>query len=362
MTPFSSLFRRHESGPRSGTSEETPSETAAPAAAPGGDPDTGRLLSLLLTRLESYLPASGAGVPSNRVSMVSLRERTVGIGNWRGTERRAGFAEIALKGRRLEAVIRFRLWGNSAEAVEDAVDQLHRDLLAATTELWREGFLHIEAKETSEAEHVAAIPGWRKHCDYRILYEYRYQDTDGAESLIARIPIHGQVDTGGRETTEVTDELVRWDDRAAPPLILTASAGRPARVLGLAALATLPAGWDGAPVTLARLRRDAAGPPTDYPDLATFLAAVTRESDPERHARVTFPSVTGFLARFADAGDPVELGDWDEDGTADSYRPARLTFESPIVLPSHDDLLQLSYSDPQLDSKAVLYLRAAATP
>ena len=89
---------------------------------------------------------------------------------------------------------------------------------------------------------------------------------------------------------------------------------------------------------------------------------MTREEHPDSNARVLFPSVEQFLAAFRDAGDAVALGDWDEDGTADSYRPARLPFDTPVLLPSSNDVLQLDYGDPRLDSKAVIYLRAALRP
>jgi len=366
VAPFPFIFRRREPTPEnpSAAEETMPAHAESSMPAPRNAPALDGILSHLLGRLEGYLPPPSPDLPANRVTAVAITRRTVGIGNWRGTEKRAGFAEIALKGGRLEVVFRFQLWGDSPEAVEDSLVQLQQGLLADGQTLRQEGFLIIEGKETSLAEYVEPPSGWRKTADYRMLYEYHYQEMDGAESLIARIPIHTdleRVDSDQRETGRVTDELVRWDDLAATPLNIS-PVGRPVTSFGLASLAFLPAGWEGAPVSLARLRRDAGEAPTEYPDLEAFLAAVTRDTDPDRHARVLFPSIDAFLANFEPLGDPVMLGDWDEDGMPDPHRAARLTFESPIVLPSHDDLLQLSYSEPQLDGKAVLYLRAALSP
>ncbi len=365
VTPLFSIFHRRQPPPEVSTESESAERSAVALSAVRSGSDLEQPLAVMLARLKEHLPPAQPALPANRVSVVSLTERTVGIGNWRGTERPAGFAEVALKGLRLDSVVRFQLWGSSLEMAEDAIDQLHQELLAATADLQRQGFLRLEAVATSTAEYVTPLSAWEQHADYRILYEYHYRDTDGAESLIARIPVHSDLEQRGsaeRETTRVTDHLVRWDEVAAPPLVVTAATRRPVRVFGLAALTSLPAGWDGSPVTLGRLRGDASAPPSDYPTLEEFLAAVTRENEPDRHARFVFPSLAAFLAAFTEAGDEVALGDWNEDGIADDYRPARLTFTRPVTLASSDDFLQLQYADPRIESKAVLYLRIALTP
>ena len=58
------------------------------------------------------------------------------------------------------------------------------------------------------------------------------------------------------------------------------------------------------------------------------------------------------------AGDPVTLGDWDEDGVPDSYEPRVLGFEPAIQLPDKADRLELTYQGDGFDQVAVVYLRA----
>src|ERR1041385_3132547 len=57
-------------------------------------------------------PPASTPLPPNSVTIVSLRERPVGLGDRRGNETRASFAAVALLGGRLEAVVRFQLWGD----------------------------------------------------------------------------------------------------------------------------------------------------------------------------------------------------------------------------------------------------------
>ena len=86
-----------------------------------------------------------------------------------------------------------------------------------------EEFTHAE--ETSPAE-LADTGTWRRTADYSLLFEHRFADTDGAQSLIARIPIHTDPEQSfspDRETTVVTDEMVRWDNESAPSLVIRGS-------------------------------------------------------------------------------------------------------------------------------------------
>lgn len=316
-------------------------------------------LTDMLSELESYLD----GLPDPSVAVTSVTERALAVGNRRGMEHRGSFAVAELKGGRLDAGVRFQFLASQPDAVDDAVQDLHKRLLAARDDLWVAGFLRVTGEGTSLAEHVPSLNVWRKSADYSVLYEYHYWDTDDAESIIARIPIHSDLeerDSLPRETTIVTDEMVRWDDEGAPVLELAASVGSGLHATGLAILAYLPAGWTGNPVTLARLDRSSTGTPTVYPDWTTFHAAVTDPEHPDRHAQVIFASVTDFCAVFEPAGDPLELGDWDEDGVRDAYHPGTLVFDPPVQLESGDDAVRLSYQDAALDAKAVIYLRAQA--
>ncbi len=361
-----------EEPPTEPTSAEAPSPAArraptARALTANSAPSLDQVLADMLAVLNNYLPTPVPPLPAPSVSITSLTERPLAIGNQRGTERRGSFAVVALKGGRLDAVVRFQLWGTDPGEVDTAIEALHGRLLAARDELWAAGFLRFAAEETSLAEHVSTLNAWRKTTDYKMLYEFRYQVTDDAQSIIARIPIHSdpeERDSLQRETTVVTDEIVRWDEKrdsdhpGAPLLEVAGSVGSRLQVTGLAILAYLPAGWTGNQVTLARLDRRSTDAPTVYPTLEEFLAAVTDQTNPDRNAKVTFISIAAFLAEFEPAGDPIELGDWDEDGMPDVYQPGTLAFVPPIRLEKAYDLIQLWYQDSEFDRRAVVYLRA----
>ena len=94
-----------------------------------------------------------------------------------------------MKGVRLDAVVRFQFLADELDNVEVAVEALQSRLLDAKDALWKAGFLRFGVKETSLAERLPIPNIWRKTVDYEVLFEFHYQDTDGAESIIARIPI-----------------------------------------------------------------------------------------------------------------------------------------------------------------------------
>lgn len=368
MPPLFSMFRRrpapppHEDIARLPIAAERDPLHAPLSLVAHSAPSPGQILSNMLDILRDYLPSPVPSLPAPSLSTVSVKQRPVGIGNWRGTERRGPLAEISLKGGRLDTVVRFQLWADTVSNADDTVSTLHNDLLTDSNQLRVDGFLHLELIETSSAEFIGGpINAWRKTTDYKILYEYHYHDLDGAESIIARIPIHSdpeERDSPERETTLVTDELSRWDDLQASSLDVSATAKSKVRIHGLASLAYLPSPWLGNPVTVARLQRNVSAPPTTYPTLAEFHAAVTRKVNPNLHAQMVFPSLSDFLAIFDSAGDSFGLGDWDEDGIPDTYEPGTLKFDPPLVLDSSNDLLRVSYQDAAFDSKAVVYLRA----
>ena len=194
------------------------------------------------------------------------------------------------------------------------------------------------------AEPSPSLNAWRRTAEYTVLYEFLYTDTDGAQSLIAQIPIHTDpetLDSPQRETAVVTDEMVRWDDESAPTLELR---GR-LTVSRLSILVFMP----GTPPTVV------------FPDLAQFVTAITAQESPARNAQVTFATLSDFLVPFTTTGDPIELGDWDEDDTPDNYEPRVLKFPEPILLSDPSDRLQLVYQpssdNPQFDQVAIVYLR-----
>ncbi len=316
----------------------------------------------MLGRLDDYLPPPAPPLPEPSVSVVSMNERAVGLGNRRGSETRGSFAVVALKGIRLDSLVRFQLWAAGPAQAETAMTTLNAQLMADRDALWGAGFLRVALEVTPPADYTPApVDAWRKQADYRILYEFHYQDTDGAESLIARIPIHSDPevrDSLQRETTVASDEMIRWDNEAAPPLV---ARGR-FSVGGLSVLAFVPGMAPSGTVTLTRTFDGAVGPPTTYPALADFLTAVAGPDAPERHGQVTFASLGDFLATFNAAGDPVTLGDWDADGVPDGYQARALALEPAIRLPGVADRLEVTYQASAFDQVAVVYLRTTRGP
>ncbi|NJD68945.1 MAG: hypothetical protein C3F12_08690 [Candidatus Methylomirabilota bacterium] len=323
-----------------------------------GSPPLDQVVTAMLGRLDDYLPLPSLPLPVPSVSVASVRERAVGLGNHRGMETRGSFAVVELKGIRLDALARFQLWASGPTEADTAITDLNTRLMADRDNLQVQGFLRIALEATSLADLVPPpISAWRKHADYRVLYEYPYTDTDGgAESLIARIPVG--IDNEFGEATTVTDEMVRWDNQDAAALVVRGrlSVGR------LSALAFVSGLAPSGTVTLTRTFDGAAGAPTTHATLAAFLAAVAALNAPERHAQVTFASVSDFLAAFSAAGDPVTLGDWDLDGAPDSYQPRTLTLEPAIRLPGAADRLEITYQGAAFDQVAVVYLRATRRP
>ncbi len=326
-------------------------------------PSPGQILNNMLDILHQYLPSSGPSVPAASLSTLSVRQRPTGVDNWCDTGHHEPFAEINLKGGRLDIVVRFQLWADTVGGADNIVNILHNDLLTNSGQLRIDGFLRLDSTTTSPAEFIGgSINAWRKITDYKILYEYHYHDLDGTESIITHIPINTDPEQHGspeRDTTLVTDQLNRWDDLQTPPLDVSATVKTKIHIYGLSSLACRPPSWPGNSVTVARLRRNISTPPTTYSTLSEFHAAVTREVNPDRHAQVVFPSLAGFLAVFDSAGDPFALGHWDENTTPDMYRPGTLKFDPPLILDGSNDLLRVSYQDTAFDSKAVVYLRAS---
>jgi hypothetical protein len=287
-------------------------------------------------------------LPDPDISVASLRERPLAVGNRLGTELRASFAAVEQKGGRLEAVVRFQVWGGDPASVDTRIKELNGRLLAAKEELlgrfipsknglWSAGFLRLEAEGISPGENVSGPNAWRKWADYRVLYEYHYFDTDGAGSLIARIPI--DINSIFGESTVVTDEMVRWDDMAAPALELNGRIRQGFSVGAIYILAHLPGGWDGSSVKI-----------------STSSGGLVREK--------SFASLRVFRDAFdlekESGGPPIVYKTVELAGKC--YFAGRMAFPNvefpdPIKLKERSDFFQISYGTPPFDSDAVVYLR-----
>ncbi len=305
---------------------------------------------------DDYLPPAAPPLPDPTLSLISVMERSVGIGNRVGNDVRGPFGVTALKGVRLEVTLRFQFWANSPNEVEDAVQNLISTLLADRDELRAAGVLRLALKNVNASE-TFEDGFWRQAADFTALYEEPYADTDGAESLIAQIPI--KINSNFNETTTVTDEMTRWDDKddqSAPPLILR---GR-TRIAEMSALYFQPGAAPSGTVTVRRTFDGASGSPSARPDFASFLSAITDPSSPDRHTEFVFASLTAFLALFTADGDTITLGDWNEDAAPDQYQSLALAIDPPVTLPLASDRFEVVFQTNKFDQPAVLYLRAVS--
>jgi hypothetical protein len=298
---------------------------------PPQPPAESSVIADLLAALQPYLPPPTLGLPPPVASVVSVQEKRVGVGNLRGTDVRASYPAVLLKGGRLDAVVRFQLWAAAPADIATAIAALLDRILAAQTTLRGAGFLQLVIQNTSPPEVVPVLNAWRQSIDVAVLYEYQYEDGDGAYGLIARIPV--AIDGGLSESMLLTDEMARWEHDAANPLLIDGLSNPGLTVSALSILAYLPAGWDGHAVT---------------------LSASTGGSV---HQQI-FPTVRTFANAFTLETETVDLGgNLYVPGTFNFPHPPQ--FPDPLRMQTGNDNLRVSYADPAFDNvDAALYLRA----
>ncbi len=300
-------------------------------------------LNAVITTLRDRLLAE-APDPATTARILSVAERPTGLANRLGSETRGLLGPLALKAIWLDAAVLFGVEAADEITVEAAALDLHSALTGARDELRADGFVRLDGAEFSPAEDDAGT--WRKTVSYRVLYEFRFLDTDGSAGLIARIEAHAdpeELNSPSRETTVVTGGTVRWDEVQAPMLRLTGPG--PVRGLSVLTFITVPVPTVG--VVLLRTFEGAAGPPTVAADLTSFLAG---------------PPPIQFTMNFLDEFDPptdtVDLGDWDV--APDPYELRSLVFTSAVELSNPTDRFEVFVAPPDtaLNEIAVLYLRA----
>src|SRR5258706_7604892 len=216
-----------------------------------------KVLAAMLDVLDNYLPRNpviNPPLPDPNLSLVSMTERSVGLGSRVGTDMRGPFAVSALKGTRIEAVIRYQIWSDNPGDVDAAIQDLAARLLADRELLRVQGFLRLALRSTGTGESIPTVNDyWRESVDFEVLYEFPYEDSDDAQSLIASIPVN--IDQQLATTMAITDEMTRWDNEDAPPLLLRG----PLRIARMSAIAFTPLTPSGT-VTLTRTFDGAPGP------------------------------------------------------------------------------------------------------
>ena len=299
-------------------------------AAPTLDTVVASMMSILNNLLPPPpQPPPAQPLPDPSVSLVSVTEKSVGLGSRLGIDAQGPLSISVLKGVRLDAVVRFEFWGADPAEADANITGMHAALLAAKAQLKSQGFLILEGLDTLLADQP--LPdAWRKTATYRVLFEFPYQDTDDAGGLIARIPIN--INSIFNETTVVTDEMVRWDGDEAPTLEVRGSTGRvPFHVGELALLAFLPVGFNGDGVTI-----------------SSFVGGALTQ--------LSFASVRDFRDAFTLEPQAIELG-------GQPYLAGRMAFPNadfpnPIVLAGGEDFFSIAYASPPLnDINAGVYLR-----
>jgi hypothetical protein len=308
-------------------------------------------------------PAPPAPAHPSTLVLLEAVERPVGVGNWQGNVERGAVAVLGVRGGRVEARVRFDLWAADAAAAADATLQLQRRIRDARLGAGMRDFLVLEPAGGDPAQRISDGEGWRQTVEYRVLFEYSYEDPEGAGSVIVRIP----VDVRGEhhEDAVVTRDVARWDREGAAPLVV-----RGPRTVGTLTLlwhtgAGLPAGT----VTLLRTHAGAQGPPESHDDPGGFEDALRAGG---RHVQLKFDSLKVFKAAFTSAGAAVRLAGLEEDPVADfaALEPGPALGEplAAVRLADAGERFEVAWHDPDPapgeakvrfpgDSTAVMYLR-----
>jgi hypothetical protein len=310
----------------------------------------GAAMADMMKVLNDVRPMPSPPKPKVDVSVASLAERSVGLGGLVGLDVRGGLQVGELKAVRFDALVRYDVWGDTRDGALFAATDFNSDVLGRRDSLREKGVLKLSLEGVDAPDFADTLQAWRVAARFRLLYEFPYQDAGGAESLIVQIPIGLEPEesgAGGGEEMLVTDELVRWDDVASPPLVVRG----PIVFGGLTVLSS------GVPtsgtVTVTRTFDGATG----APGVPAGLAQLFEATPASRHASVTFGSVGGFFVAVGPAGVPTRLGDRDEDGKLDLYVSRSRAVAPPLELGAHDRL-EIAHGGPAVDKPIVIYLRA----
>ena len=312
-----------------------------------GEPTPAQVAQSLIDRLRPLVPTTAPTVPDEAITLEAVESRPLAIGNMRGVERLGQLEVGALKGGRLQATIRIELWAQTANEVNALVDTLLSNLLANQQPLRQDGVLELKMVSSSVAENVTGSL-WRRVTSWQTLYEYHYRDEDGALSLITQIPVSYTGEFSDQQL--VTGRIVRWDDQAAPTLLLHG----PTQIRSIELLSFLPTTAPAGAIRLRRTHTGATGAPTPFTALPDWLNALDSGN---RHAELTLPDLAALLALATPLGGPVTLGDLDEDGVLDAYTYAVAELFPTIQLPATSDQLEIVFDGGPFTVAAALYVQ-----
>jgi hypothetical protein len=329
----------------------------------------------MLGHLTSFLPVAVAPAPQSTLALVEAAERPVGVGAFAGNVERGPLAVLGVRGGRVEGRVRFDLraaTAGDAAAAALALQQAVRGARLDALKPWMRDFVLLEPAGGEPAALISPND-WRQGVEYRVLYEFHYEDPEGAGGLIVRIPVELRGEQ--HEDALVTRDLARWSAADAPPLRI-----RGPRAIGtLTALAFRGPAFPAGPVTLA-VTTEGAGPATSRADLDAFALAVAGGG---RNDEVAFADVAALLAAFTASGADVTLAD----GHAAPAAYQSLALVGPPVVPpappppvarlagvrlAAGEVLEVRYRNPALlpaepqhfppASESVVYLRAGRGP
>ncbi|HEU4881764.1 MAG TPA: hypothetical protein VFT45_05950 [Longimicrobium sp.] len=321
-------------------------------------------VTAMIGRLNTFLPPDG--VPPRPASMTVLEasERPVGVGNVQGNVERGPLAVLGVRGGRVQARVRYDLRADTPHDAAAAVNLLQQKVRAARLDPllpWIHDFLVLEPDGGVPAAPMGAGEGWRQSVEFRVLFEYRYEDPEEAGSLIVRIPVELRGEQ--HEDDTVTRELTRWDREAAPPLVL-----RGPRTVGRLTLLSFTGGIPSGQVVVRRTF-DGAPPATPRGSMASFAASVLGPAG-GRNEQVTLASVQSLLNAFAVAGADVMLArlgnppNLPPQGVPAAFTPRTLDALRGVRLQTATDRLEIRYAAAKFPagSNAVVYLGTARGP
>jgi hypothetical protein len=172
----------------------------------------------MLSHLTTFLPTAVAPAPQSTLALLEAAARPVGVGAFAGNVERGPLAVLGVRGGRVEGRVRFDLRATTpgdANAAALLLQQAVRDARLDPMKPWMRDFVLLEPAGGEPATPLAAND-WRQGAEFRVLFEYRYEDPEDAGGLIVRIP----VELRGEQIEDalVTRDVTRWSAIDAPPL------------------------------------------------------------------------------------------------------------------------------------------------